>query len=710
MGGSTPQQRSTTYRYDLDGLRGFAIALVVIFHIFVGRVSGGVDVFLLLSGYFFLGSQLRYALRPKPNLNPWWPVWRTIRRLVPALALVVAATAVMVLTLTPGLMDADLAKQFTASLLYYQNWELAWQEADYAAASQDTSPLQHLWSMSVQGQFYLAAILFGILLALLCSRRVLSLAATRWVAVAVLAVITVASFAWASRHGFFGTGDNYYSTFSRAWELTLGGLLALLPPAVRLPRRWSGLTAGLGVAAIALTGVVIADALAFPGPLALLPLTGAALVILSDATNPVSSVLSSRPARWLGETAYALYLWHWPLLIILTVFGGFDTPPWWIGLAVIVLSLGLAHVTHQLVEKPLRQHAKRPKADENRVRTGWGALRTGKGTARAAGGAVVAALSAGVLLVQPYWASQVEDADAPLDSFRYPGALVLLGAQAPDLPPMPDPDIVSSIYPPIANDGCMFFIGDSPEEMPGPDCVYGDPDAPTTIVLAGGSHVEPLGIPLDVLGQEYGFKFIPFIRQECPIVVSYDDSVVSEECTEWSQNVMEEIIDLDPDLVISTSTRPEGSAGGAEMSVDGVPESYVEVWDILAQEGIPFLGLRDNPWLFEPDGERLDPNLCLSSGGTNEECAMPREAAYEDVDPAAAYLDGTDNQWSVDTSRWYCPEDACLPAIGNVTVYRDQNHISNAYALSLAPLLWMAIEPVFQELGVDYNEGGASAE
>ena len=77
------QLNASKYRYDLDGLRGIAIAFVVLFHVFVGRVSGGVDVFLLLSGYFFLGAQLRYATREGANLNPWWPFWRTLRRLVP---------------------------------------------------------------------------------------------------------------------------------------------------------------------------------------------------------------------------------------------------------------------------------------------------------------------------------------------------------------------------------------------------------------------------------------------------------------------------------------------------------------------------------------------------------------------------------------------------------------------------------------------------
>ena len=113
----TESLNKPSYRYDLDGLRGLAIALVVFFHVFIGRVSGGVDVFLLLSGYFFLGSQLRYAARDDASLNPWWPMWRTIRRLVPALALVIGVTAVLVLIATPWLMNIEFAQQISASLL-----------------------------------------------------------------------------------------------------------------------------------------------------------------------------------------------------------------------------------------------------------------------------------------------------------------------------------------------------------------------------------------------------------------------------------------------------------------------------------------------------------------------------------------------------------------------------------------------------------------
>ena len=199
MAGTTREAlRTFRYRYDLDGLRGIAIAFVVIFHVFVGRVSGGVDVFLLLSGYFFLGSQLRYAARPDASLNPWWPVWRTVRRLVPALVLVLAVTTALVIWLTPELRQISLGRQIVASLFYFQNWELATQEAAYGAASNTVSPLQHLWSMSVQGQFYLLAVVLGVVVTMLVRGGEDRTARTaRTVAGPVLIAVTLVSFLYA---------------------------------------------------------------------------------------------------------------------------------------------------------------------------------------------------------------------------------------------------------------------------------------------------------------------------------------------------------------------------------------------------------------------------------------------------------------------------------------------------------------------------------
>ena len=699
-----PTKGSTAYRVDLDGLRGFAIALVVLFHVFVGRVSGGVDVFLLLSGYFFLGGQLRYALRPNPNLNPWWPLWRTIRRLVPALALVVVVVVGLVMAFTPELMGVELSRQVTASMLYFQNWELMAQNADYAAASQETSPLQHLWSMSVQGQFYVFGILLGWVVAVAVAKLRAKPEHARRAAIALLAVITVASFAWASRYGLEGTGENYYSTFSRAWELSLGALLAFVPAHRFLPQATAWLTALMGVALIAVTGFIVPTSLAFPGPVALIPLTGAALVILSGNANGVSKVLASAPMIWLGSVAYSLYLWHWPLLIIVTVIGGYKTPPAWLGGLVILVSLCLAHVTHTLVEDPLRQHRQRPRGDDDPVAAARASLRTLPGVARAVGGVLAAALFAVALAVQPYWDKRVDSAEKALDPVNYPGARAIQGAQVPDVKPQPDPSLIAGVFPPIGLDDCMIFLPEAPDAMPGPDCTYGDLEAETTIVLAGGSHIEPFIVPLDKLGKEHHFKVATFVRQECPLVVGGPldpaNDIVSPECAEWGENAMQEIINLQPDLFISTSTRPAGHAGDGRVSADYVPDAYANLWQRLAELGIPFVGLRDNPWMFTPSGEPMDPNLCVVAGHSEHACSMAADMVYAPEDPAAYFLDGGYAQWEIDTAGWYCVDGLCPPQIGNVYIYRDQNHISNAYAESLTPVLWERLAPIFEELSL----------
>src|ERR1700741_4226447 len=159
------------YRYDLDGLRGIAIALVAMFHVWFGRVSGGVDVFLALSVFFFGGKILRAALNPAVSLSPVAEVTRLVRRLLPALVVVLAACAVLTILVQPETRWETFADQSLASLGYYQNWELASTASDYLRAGEAVSPLQHIWSMSVQGQLYLAFLLLVAGLAYLLRRR-----------------------------------------------------------------------------------------------------------------------------------------------------------------------------------------------------------------------------------------------------------------------------------------------------------------------------------------------------------------------------------------------------------------------------------------------------------------------------------------------------------------------------------------------------------
>src|SRR6202045_2100203 len=183
------------YRHHLDGLRGIAIALVAVFHVWFGRVSGGVDVFLALSGFFFGGRLLRTALTPASSLSPLPEVVRLVRRLLPALVVVLAGCAVLTILIQPETRWETFADQSLASLGYYQNWELASTVADYLRAGEAVSPLQHIWSMSVQGQFYIAflALVFGF--AFLFRRRLGDRLRTTFVL--LLSVLAVASFVYA---------------------------------------------------------------------------------------------------------------------------------------------------------------------------------------------------------------------------------------------------------------------------------------------------------------------------------------------------------------------------------------------------------------------------------------------------------------------------------------------------------------------------------
>lgn len=694
------------YRYDLDGLRGIAIALVVIYHVFVGRVSGGVDVFLLLSGYFFLGSQLRYAARPNASLNPWWPIWRTIRRLVPALVLVIGASYILVRLFAPELMNTELTKQITATVFYYQNWELARQNADYAAASATTSPLQHMWSMAVQGQFYLIGILFALGLAAFMRLRPKNTGLTpqrfptvNSIAGPILIVVTIASFAYASRDGLFGTPENYYSTWSRAWELTLGAVLVIYGSRLQMPQRLSNIATAVGLAALACTGLVISDTLAFPGPLSLLPIGGAVLIIIGSGGS-FSRVLTSRISRWLGDIAYPLYLWHWPLLIIFTVALGLETPPWWLGVIIIAVSLGLADVTHRFVEKPLRQHRKRPLADDLPVRRGLADLHTRKGAARGVGGVVVAACTVALVAIQPLWARTLDEANAEvLDPALYPGATTFpYGITPPDnVEFKPDPILARGITPPVADNWCFipegqptdfFFETRRDGETP---CVFGDMDSDVEVFLVGGSHAEQYSSALDYLGREMGFKLVPLTRVGCPIELG-DELSVKPECAEWSKHAVQRIIDADPALVVSNSTRPGQPFGHGP---DAVPPGYKAFWDELAKHEIPFVGFRDNPWGFDDEGNGLELDECYVATKDALGCGMRFEEVYESYDPGAAVLSEYQNMLAVDTSKWFCNDAGdCPVVIGNVMVYRDMHHFTKAFADSMIPLIRDIITPI----------------
>ncbi|WP_407922171.1 acyltransferase family protein [Corynebacterium deserti] len=672
----------------MDGLRGIAIAFVVLFHVFVGKVSGGVDVFLLLSGYFFLGSQLRYADRADSSINPWWPIWRTLRRLLPALVLVLGVSMAVIMAWIPKLQRIEIANQAVASLFYVQNWELASQGAAYGAASSEVSPFQHLWSMAVQGQFYVFAIALAMVIILIRRYRP-EYSAVR-LATPILAVLTSVSFFAAIVWYFVDQSINYYSTFTRFWEMGLGALLVLHGPRLLINARTKSIFAGVGLFMVLSTGFIMDGAHTFPGPMALYPIIGACLVILGDGR--VAVFLSSKFMRWLGDIAYPLYLWHWPLLIIFTAWFEMDEPTVWLGIAVIALSVGLAQLTHKYVELPMQQQGKRPVFRESRSAEALKKLKTTRpAQVRAFAGVAVFAVAVSLTSSPQVLYQRVLDAQSTnLDPYTYPGALALTGLQYPQATPEPDPYVLADTVSPAWAKGCMSVIDDDPNELPvdkyDPEfCTFGDPTAQLEVYLVGGSHAEQWMAPLDALGKMHNFKVIPLVRQSCPTFVEDLDGIFSEDCADFNELVIERLEEVQPDLVVSNSTRPLLEKG---RGIDEVPESYPTLWNFLEGQGIQFMGLRDNPWFIQPDGSGWLVSQCYAEEESLVDCSITRDNFYAPVDPAIEELNIREGMVAVDTSRWFCPEDLCIPVIGNVYVYRDGNHLSDEYAQSLAPFIW----------------------
>ncbi|UYP17434.1 acyltransferase [Rhodococcus sp. Z13] len=666
-------------RADLDGVRGLAIALVVVFHVWFGRVSGGVDVFLAMSGFFFVGTLLRTA-ESGAALDPVPVVRRVGRRLLPPLVLVLTVTVLATTVILPSTQWFRVADETGASLLFFQNWHLARSGSDYLAADPMVSPLQHLWSIAVQGQFYLAALVVVFAVAWLLRRRSLPV---RPVLAVLLAALTAASLTYAtvSEHP---QSWLYYDSAARAWELTLGGLLACVVPWLRLPR-WARIALGVAALAVLLSCGFLLDGNAlFPGPWALVPVGAAMALIVAGAApgdttpdTPTARVLSSRPLLRLGAIAYALYLWHWPILIGYLVVRQHPSAGLVGGLGVVVVSLLLAEASTRWLEEPLRR-TEPPRS------------------ARTALVSAVAVTAVALFAAANLWGVHIDRASqalahtAELPADLYPGAAVFDPAVQADPQPIQPPLQVAHLdLPPATLDNCIAqHTNRSPLT-----CTYGDPLATRRMVLVGGSHSEHWLAALDALGIEHNFRLDTYLKVGCPLsdpLAPLVEDSPTVECDTWSTAVLAELRADPPDYVFTTSTRTKDEGEGPG---DFTPFWYVDLWQTLADHGIPVIAIRDNPWLFR-DGVAYRAADCLAGGGTAESCGVPREEALDPVDPAIAASAHLPSVSLIDMSDLFCRQDLCRAVEGNILIYRDENHLTTTYVRTMTPELGERLGPL----------------
>lgn len=679
-----------TRRDDLDGLRAVAILLVAVYHVWVHRVSGGVDVFLLLSGFFVGGGLLRSFARGRPvRLRTYLP--RLARRLLPALVVTLLAVVAVTFLVLPTTRWADVSRETLASLLYVENWHLATSGQVYGAADVTQSPLQHVWSLSVQGQLFVLLPL-ALLTVWWLGRRLDPGARLRLVRAGVI-VAAGASFVYAAVLVRVDQPFAYYDTFARAWEYLAGTILALIVTRTAWSRTRRLVAGWLGVALILATGALVDGGAAFPGPWALVPLAGAALVVLAGAGSApvgVSRLLAWRPLAHAGGYAYSFYLWHWPVLVLVIAIR--ERPVGWLaGSAVLVLSAGLAWATKRWVEDPLRRAATAGPT----ARTVSARVRHARSSHRAVGGAVLVTLVLGVVVGPSAWLGYLDQARRTAaataernDLDAYPGAMVVA---APDLfeaaagvRPVPIPVLASEDLVAATFAGCVSGAND-----PGVvRCDYGTPGAAQTLVLAGGSHSEQWADALDVLGRTHGFGVVTYLKVGCALSIGdRGTEYFNDSCRAWNTAVLGEIQSLSPDLVFTTATRPAWMLPERPGN-EYVPDSYVELWNQLTAAGIGVVALRDNPWFDVSVPECLE-----RRGSTHDDCAV-RSVDYLDDTSPTDHLDPIPGVEFVDLTDIFCPDGVCAFVQGNRVVYRDTNHLTKSYVDSLVPVLEERLVPL----------------
>ena len=674
-------------RLDIEGLRAIAIGTVLAFHAGLPWVSGGyvgVDVFFVLSGFLITGLLVREVNQSgRVKLGRFWA--RRARRLLPASALVLAFSVLVTWIWLPLTQRPPFGFDIVSSALYVVNWRLAARSVDYQAEDIVASPVQHFWSLAVEEQFYVIWPLLILAVAVIFARRRVR------GAFLALSAITAVSFAYSVHQAEASPDTAFFVSTTRIWELGVGSLLALA--ATRVTRTPAGVRAAagwLGLVAIAWAALRFDETTTWPGFPALLPVLGAAAVIASGIGPTAGSpgrLLELRPMVWVGGISYSLYLWHWPILVAgQAAIGDFGLRH---GVMLTLIAFVPAWLSRRYVEDPIRFG---PRFRPTRRALGLGAALTVTGVVIGLGLSASSALT-----------DDVKEAS----SREAVGAQALEGPRSADVV-WSDTKRVDRMRPLPADapDDIPAYVGQRPECQIGFEdvkpsvCAYGDTTSDREVVLVGSSKIAQWQGAFDAIAKREGWKLVQIFRSGC----EFSDATFVRKgepwvaCREWGGGALQEILSMDPDLVITTTQKttalPDGSSDAKDLLPQAMVDGLARHWSAITDAGIPMAVLLDNPEppesvkpVYECVAQHLD-DLRRCSFDRKEGIAMsgtPTQLAAAAKVPAVEVIDMADT---------LCPETRCAPVIGNVLVYRQGTHITNTYVLSAQEQLATALSDV----------------
>ncbi len=333
------------YRPDIDGLRAIAVLAVVFYHAGLPGFSGGfvgVDVFFVISGFLITGIVWSEIEEKNFSLQGFYV--RRVKRIFPALFVVLAFTSIAAVFLLIPRDLADYGKSVNGAVFFYSNFHFL-KLANYFDGPAVEKPLLHTWSLSVEEQFYALWPLVLLLLSRTVGPRRIP---------QIIAALAVVSLILAEARLPDYQKDAFYLPWCRGWELLLGAALAVSSVSLKGRRRLAAVLGAAGLVGIVLPVILYDTTTRFPGIAALLPCGGAALLIASGSVaSPASRLLSLGFLRGVGLISYSLYLIHWPLFSFAHLYLSEELSSA-VSLGIVLLSFLLSYLSWRFIEKPFR--------------------------------------------------------------------------------------------------------------------------------------------------------------------------------------------------------------------------------------------------------------------------------------------------------------------------------------------------------------------
>lgn len=684
-------------RADIEGLRAVAVLAVLLFHAGVPGLAGGyvgVDVFFVVSG-FLITSLLVNEKETSGTISLSSFYARRIRRLLPVSAAVAISTLVASWIWLEPLRLRSVANDVLAVATFSSNFVFASRGADYLQSTLPPSPLQHYWSLAVEEQFY---VVWPVLIAVLCVGATATSRINVRARIGLLSlVVGVVSFALCVQMMESSQPWAFFSPHTRAFELAAGALLAVIPMmTMKWIRAVSAIAAWCGLIGIIVTVVQFDERTRFPGPWALAPVLATVVVLRGGNATSWAPVLLLKlaPFQWLGSRSYSAYLWHWPILIVVAAalnreLSVLD------GLVCTAIALGLSEFSFRFIENPVRHNI--------RLRGLRAAALATAIVAVIAGAGLIARANPPAIAVGPDASTPIVIGDTTIPS-ALAATTTTLVPTAPNLPSRgkPVPAIVEAAsmtgLPGNLTPGLQRALSDMPiiynnnchagfSAIRPKNCVFGNKTSPVVVGLYGDSHAAQWFPAFEKVAIKRNWKLITYTKRGCPPAeIPTFSSVlgkVYKECAPWRRNVLDQMVTDGVQVVfvaqferlLSASTRkPMWQKEWRE----GLQGTLTE----LESRGIKPVLMEDTPY----PGQ--DVPTCLSRSYTNiQQCSPSVRVAYrDDMNEMLVDFDRAGQQvlW---VRNWFCLTTSCPTVVGNVLVYRDDNHMTVSFASLIAPLL-----------------------